>query len=180
MDLNKVQIIGRVTQDPEVRTTPSGVSVVSFSVATNLIWTNPNGEKQEKTEFHNVVAWRRLAEICGQYLSKGRQVYIEGRLQTRSWEGQDGVRRYRTEIIADNMIMLGSPAGIKEVEEMPPPPSETPATKETEETKEEPLIEEVPEEKEEETKSLPETPKEEEGPKKEDKGDEIKIEDMPF
>ncbi len=106
MDLNKAMIIGRLTRDPETRTTPSGQTVTSFSVATNFTWTDPQGQKQEKAEFHNIVAWRRLAEICQQYLSKGRRVYIEGRLQTRDWTGQDGVKRYRTEIIADNMIML--------------------------------------------------------------------------
>ncbi len=109
MDLNKVQIIGRLTRDPEVRTTPGGANVVSFSVATSFNWTDQQGQKKEQTEFHNVVAWRKLAEIIGQYLKKGSQVYIEGRLQTRSWEGQDGKKNYRTEIVAENMIMLGRP-----------------------------------------------------------------------
>ena len=108
MDLNKATIIGRLTSDPESRTTPSGQTVVSFSVATNLVWTNANGEKQEKTEFHNIVAWRKLAEIIAQYLKKASRVYIEGRLQTRNWEDQNGIKKYRTEIIADNMIMLDS------------------------------------------------------------------------
>lgn len=108
MDLNRVTIIGRLAQDPEVRTTPSGQTVASFSVVTNYTWTDQQGQKQEKPEFHNIVAWRKLGEICGQYLQKGKQVYIEGRLQTRNWEGQDGVKRYKTEIVADNMIMLGS------------------------------------------------------------------------
>lgn len=107
MDLNKVMIIGRLTADPESRTTPNGQSVVSFSVATNLTWTDQSGQKQKKVEFHNIVAWRKLAEIISQYLSKGRQIYIEGRLQTRSWDDQNGVKKYRTEIVADNMIMLG-------------------------------------------------------------------------
>ncbi|OGE88265.1 MAG: hypothetical protein A3J07_00515 [Candidatus Doudnabacteria bacterium RIFCSPLOWO2_02_FULL_49_13] len=110
MDLNKVMIIGRLTRDPEVRTTPNGANVVSFSVATSFNWTDKNdGQKKEQTEFHNVVAWRKLADIIGQYLKKGSQVYLEGRLQTRSWEGQDGKKNYRTEIVADNMIMLGRP-----------------------------------------------------------------------
>ncbi|HYE22650.1 MAG TPA: single-stranded DNA-binding protein, partial [Verrucomicrobiae bacterium] len=111
MDLNKVMIIGRLTRDPEVRTTPGGANVVSFSVATSFNWTDQQGQKKEQTEFHNVVAWRKLAEIIGQYLKKGSQVYLEGRLQTRSWEGQDGKKNYRTEIVADNMIMLGRPGG---------------------------------------------------------------------
>ena len=106
MDLNKVMIIGRLTQDPEVRTIPSGQNVATFSLATNLSWNDQQGKKQEKVEYHNIVTWRKLAEICGQYLQKGKRIYIEGRLQTRQWEGQDGVKRNRTEIIADNMIML--------------------------------------------------------------------------
>lgn len=106
MDLNKVMIIGRLTQDPEVRTIPSGQNVATFSLATNLSWNDQQGQKQEKVEYHNIVTWRKLAEICGQYLQKGKKIYIEGRLQTRQWEGQDGVKRNRTEIIADNMIML--------------------------------------------------------------------------
>ncbi len=108
MDLNRATIIGRLTADPESRTTPTGQTVVSFSVATSLVWKNANGEKQEKTEFHNIVAWRKLAEIISQYLKKGSKIYLEGRLQTRSWEDQNGVKKYRTEIIADNMIMLDS------------------------------------------------------------------------
>ncbi|MCD4762184.1 single-stranded DNA-binding protein, partial [bacterium] len=106
MNLNKAMIIGNLTRDPEVKTTPAGTQVSSFSVATNFIWNDQSGQKQERVEFHNVVAWRRLAEICGQYLRKGSKVYIEGRLQTRDWVGQDGVKRYRTEIVAENMIML--------------------------------------------------------------------------
>jgi len=122
MNLNKVMIIGNLTRDPEVRNTPSGVTVASFAVATNLIWTDQSGQRQEKVEFHNVVTWRRLAEICGQYLRKGSKVYIEGRLQTREWTGQDGVRRFRTEIIADNMIMLDRAGTTPTVapEEQPP------------------------------------------------------------
>lgn len=111
MDLNKVMIIGRLTRDPEMRSTPNGANVASFSVATGFNWTDQSGQKKEQTEFHNVVAWRKLGEIVAQYLKKGSQVYIEGRLQTRTWEGQDGKKNYRTEIIADNMIMLGRPGG---------------------------------------------------------------------
>lgn len=111
MDLNKVMVIGRLTRDPEARTIPSGQAVTNFSVATSRVWKDQQGNQQESTEYHNVVAWRRLAEICAQYLAKGRQVYIEGHLQTRSWDGQDGKKNYRTEIVADNMIMLGSQGG---------------------------------------------------------------------
>lgn len=111
MDLNKVMIIGRLTRDPELRTIPSGQTVASFSVATSRQWKDQQGQPQSVTEFHNIVAWRRLGEIAGQYLKKGKQVYLEGYLQTRSWEDQSGQKRYRTEIVADNLIMLGSPSG---------------------------------------------------------------------
>jgi single-strand DNA-binding protein len=108
MNLNKAMIIGNLTRDPELRNTASGQSVASFAVATNLVWTDQSGQQQKKTEFHNVLAWRKLAEICSKYLHKGSKVYIEGRLQTTDWTGQDGVKRYRTEIVAENMIMLDS------------------------------------------------------------------------
>jgi single-strand DNA-binding protein len=106
--LNKAMIIGNLTRDPETRTTPAGQNVTTFSVATNFTWTDQAGVKQKKAEFHNVVAWRKLGDICAQYLHKGSKVFIEGRLQTRDWTGQDGVKRYRTEIIAENMQMLDS------------------------------------------------------------------------
>lgn len=106
MNLNKAMIIGNVVRDPEMRTTPGGQNVTSFSVATNFVWKDATGQKQEKAEFHNIVAWRKLAEITNQYLKKGAKVYIEGRMQTRSWDDPNGVKRYRMEIIADNMIML--------------------------------------------------------------------------
>lgn len=106
MNLNRAMIIGNLTRDPELRTTPSGQSVCNFSVATSYQWTDQAGQKQEKVEYHNIVAWGKLADICSQYLGKGRKVYVEGRLQTREWEAQDGGKRNRTEIIAENMIML--------------------------------------------------------------------------
>jgi len=113
--LNRATLIGNLTRDPETRQTPGGQAVCSFSIATNRAWTGNDGVKQDATEFHNIVAWGKLADICGQYLSKGKKIYVEGRLQTRDWEGQDGVKRYRTEIVAENMIMLdnkgGAPAG---------------------------------------------------------------------
>jgi single-strand DNA-binding protein len=111
MDLNRAMIIGNMVRDPEVRNTPTGRNVASFSVATNRVWTDANGQKQKLAEFHNIVFWGKLAEICGQYLKKGQRVYIEGRLQTREWTGQDGIKRYRTEIIGENMIMLSSRGG---------------------------------------------------------------------
>jgi len=108
MDLNRATIVGRLTRDPEARSTPSGTNVTSFSVATNFVWTDPQGAKKEAVEYHNIVAWRKLGEIVAQYLRKGSRVLVEGRLQTRSWEGQDGAKRNRTEIVADNLIMLDS------------------------------------------------------------------------
>ena len=107
--INKVILIGRLGSDPEVRYTPSGVAVANFSVATSEEWKDKDsGEKKERTEWHRIVAWRRLGEICGEYLSKGKQVYVEGRLQTRSWEDRDGNKKYTTEIIANDIQFLGS------------------------------------------------------------------------
>jgi single-strand DNA-binding protein len=109
--LNRATIIGNLTREPEMKQIPSGQTVTTFSVATNRAWKGADGQKQEASEFHNIVAWGKLAEICGQYLNKGKKVYVEGRLQTRDWEGQDGVKRYRTEVIIENMIMLDGRAG---------------------------------------------------------------------
>jgi single-strand DNA-binding protein len=104
--LNKVMVIGKVGRDPEMRYIPSGKPVTSFSVATSRGWTDADGEHHEETEWFNVVAWGNLAEICKQHLRKGRQVYIEGRLQTRSWEDHEGRKRFRTEVVANEMILL--------------------------------------------------------------------------
>ncbi|MBI5019826.1 MAG: single-stranded DNA-binding protein [Ignavibacteriales bacterium] len=107
--LNKVMLIGHLGKDPEVSYTASGVAVGKFSIATNESWKDQDGNLQERTEWHNIVVWRKLAEICGQYLKKGSKAYLEGRLQTRSWDDKNtGVKRYTTEIIADNLIMLDS------------------------------------------------------------------------
>ncbi|MEK7532287.1 MAG: single-stranded DNA-binding protein [Patescibacteria group bacterium] len=111
MSLNRAQIIGNMTRDPELRTTPAGTSVCSFGIATNRAFTDAQGQKQEQVEFHNIVAWAKLAEICGQYLAKGRRVFVEGRLQTREWTGQDGIKRRSTEIVAEDMIMLDRAPG---------------------------------------------------------------------
>ncbi|MEZ7821404.1 MAG: single-stranded DNA-binding protein [Patescibacteria group bacterium] len=107
-DLNKVMLIGNLTKDPEAKTLPSGQSLSNFSLATNRTWKDKDGSKKEQAEFHNIIAWGKLAEICNQYLKKGAKVYIEGRLQTRSWDDQNGVKKYRTEIIAENLSMLSS------------------------------------------------------------------------
>lgn len=112
--LNKAMLIGNLTRDPELRKTTSGQAVCSFSIATNRVYTDAQGQKKDQPEYHNIVAWGRLAEICSQYLNKGKKVYIDGRIQTRDWEAQDGQKKYRTEIVAENMIMLdrgGSPMG---------------------------------------------------------------------
>ena len=106
MSLNRAMIIGNLTRDPDLRNTTSGQSVANFTVATSSQWNDQNGQRQERSEFHPVVAWGKLAEICSQYLAKGRKVYVEGRLQTREWETPDGQKRQRTEIVAENMIML--------------------------------------------------------------------------
>ncbi|MFH1946625.1 MAG: single-stranded DNA-binding protein [Candidatus Magasanikbacteria bacterium] len=135
MDLNRATMLGRLTRDPEVRTTPTGRSVANITIATGRVWTDQSGAKQEKTEFHNCVLWGKLADIAGQYLSKGRRVYAEGRIETRDWVGKDdGVKRYRTEIIIDNLIMLDSPRGAATPsvgsDDTPPPPSEDSAEEE--------------------------------------------------
>uniref|UniRef100_A0A831YQ24 Single-stranded DNA-binding protein n=1 Tax=candidate division WWE3 bacterium TaxID=2053526 RepID=A0A831YQ24_UNCKA len=106
--VNKVIIIGNLTRDPEMRYTPDGQAVTSFGVATNRRWKSKEGEQKEDVEFHNLVAWGKLAELCSQLLKKGRKVYLEGRLQTRSWEGKDGVTRQRTEIVLEDMVLLDS------------------------------------------------------------------------
>lgn len=148
MDLNKVQIIGNSTREIELRTTPNGMNVTSFSIATNRNWTDGNGMRQEQTEFHNVVLWNKLAEIAAQYLTKGQKVYIEGRLQTRSWEAQDGSKRYSTEIIWENMILLGGRgenASIPATGEAPAPSSTpAPVSKAAPKDEEEISIEDIP------------------------------------
>jgi len=113
MDLNRVMLIGRLSQDPELRSLPSGKSVCTFGLATGRQWKDANGQVQKQTEFHNIVMWGKLGEIANQYMRKGRTLYVEGRIQTRDWMGKDNVKRYRTEVVAENMIMLGggNPAG---------------------------------------------------------------------
>lgn len=106
--LNKVLLIGNLTRDPELRYTPQGTAVCSFGVATNRQWTTESGEKREEAEFHRIVAWNKLAELCTQLLTKGRKVFVEGRLQTRSWQAPDGTQKSATEIVIDDMIILDS------------------------------------------------------------------------
>jgi single-strand DNA-binding protein len=110
MSLNRVMLIGRLGNNPEMRYTGGGMAVANFNVATSENWNDKNGQKQERTEWHRVVVWGKLAELCGQYLAKGRQCYLEGRLQTRQWDDKDGNKRYTTEIVAAQVQFLGSAA----------------------------------------------------------------------
>lgn len=109
--LNKVMLIGNLTRDPNFRYTPNNTAVCSFGIATNRSWSNDDGTSQEQVEFHNIVAWRKLADICNQLLHKGDKVFVEGRLQTREWQGDDGNTRRMTEVVIDNMILLRSRSG---------------------------------------------------------------------
>ncbi len=132
--LNRVQLIGNLTRDPELRYTPSGTAVCSFSIATNRNWTTDSGEKKEEVEFHRIVAWNKLAELCSQFLTKGRKVYVEGRLTTRNWTAQDGTQKQTTEIIISDMILLdsrrnGEEARTEEEEEIEEPQGEQPEEK---------------------------------------------------
>jgi len=112
--LNKAMLIGRLGKDPEVRYTPEGSPVANFSVATSEYWTDKSGARQEKTEWHNIVAWNKLADLSKRYLAKGRQVYVEGRIRTRDWDDRDGNKRRTTEIIANQIVLLGSrPEGME-------------------------------------------------------------------
>ncbi|MDP3764226.1 MAG: single-stranded DNA-binding protein [bacterium] len=106
MNLNKIFVLGNLTRDPEVRSLPSGGSVASFAVATNRVWNDKNGQKQQDTQFHNVVVFGKMADICAKYLNKGKMVLVEGRIQNRSWDAPDGTKKYRTEIVAEG-IQLG-------------------------------------------------------------------------
>jgi len=151
MNFNKAIILGNLTRDPDSRTLPSGQPVVNFSIATNRVYTDQGGNKQQTVEFHNVVVFGKLADICSRYLNKGKMVLIEGRIQTRSWQGQDGVKRYRTEIVAEN-IQLGPRGG----EATSPSAPTQPAQEEI------PIIE---------TEELPSTDSEEEG---------VSVKDIPF
>jgi len=123
--VNKVILLGRLGKDPELKYTPSGAAVTTFSIATDLAWKDQEGNQKQVTEWHRVVAWRKLAEIVGNYLKKGSLVYIEGRLQTRTWNDKNGVTRYTTEVVADNLTMVGPKMERAEAStEIPPPMDE--------------------------------------------------------
>jgi single-strand DNA-binding protein len=159
MNLNKVQLIGRLTRDPEIRTTPSGQTVATVGIATNRTWKDKSGQKQEKAEFHNIVMWGRTAEIAGQYLTKGQEAYFEGRLETRTYTGKDGVERRTTEIVAENMQMGSRAQGGGSGSYSKPAAS---APTQAASAKSAPIAEEIP------TINLDE------------EQDEVKIEDVPF
>ena len=179
--LNKTMLIGNLTRDPELRYTPGGVAVCSFGLATNRRWTTQSGEKKEDAQFHRIVAWSQLAELCSQLLTKGRRVYLEGRLQYREWTGQDGNRRRDAEIVISDMIILdsrygGQESGLEEELEKTVSPSgpeeEEADSKEAAPTTEDELIIEPIEEepgKEEEEKEKKETEKKIKKSKKEEK-----------
>lgn len=130
--LNKVQLIGNLTRDPELRYTPNGTAVCSFGLATNRSWKTDAGEKHDEAEFHNIVAWNKLAELCSQFLVKGRKVFVEGRLATRTWTGQDGAQRNRTEIVISDMILLDSNRPTGGVAATPAEPEESPVAESNE------------------------------------------------
>ena len=158
--LNKVMLIGNVTRDPELRYTPNGTAVCSFGLATNRSWMPEGGtERREETEFHRLVAWNKLAELCSQLITKGRKIYVEGRLQSRNWETPDGEKRNATEIVIEDMMLLDARPGAA-----PEKVAEAPAEAPIEETPvEEPVVEEA-------------------APKKEKKEstEEIDLDDIPF
>ena len=122
--LNRVQLIGNLTRDPELRYTPNGTAVCSFGIATNRNWTTDTGEKHDEAEFHKIVAWNKLAELCSQFLVKGRKVFVEGRLATRNWQAQDGTQRTSTEVVISDMILLDSRRPEEDKMEASPEPSE--------------------------------------------------------
>jgi single-strand DNA-binding protein len=175
-------LIGNLTRDPELRYTPNGTAVCSFSVATNRSWTpSDGGERKEETEFHRIVAWNKLAELCSQLLNKGKKVYVEGRLQTRSWETPEGGKRYATEVVAEDMVILDSrrateEAEGKEAEEIKEQPEEVKEPEETKETEKEDKKEEKEAKKEFKSKEKETKP----AAKEDELGGEIDVDDIPF
>jgi single-strand DNA-binding protein len=172
--LNKVMLIGNLTRDPELRYTPQGSAVCSFGLATNRSWMpSEGGERREETEFHRIVAWNKLAELCSQLLTKGRKVYVEGRLQTRSWESPEGEKRQSTEIVAEDMVLLDSrrPEGSNGIDE----DRAENVNQDVEEVKGKSA-------KVEKSKEEPkgEEPKKEEKPEEKKESDEINVDDIPF
>ncbi len=197
--LNKVMLIGNLTRDPELRYTPEGTAVCSFGVATNRSWMPSDAtERREETEFHRIVTWNKLAELCSQLLSKGRKVYIEGRLQTRSWESPDGEKRQATEIVAEDMVILDSrrqtegaaATSSTETQEKKEEPKKEEKGEEKKETKESDKSDDSKgkeeekgkgkKEKTEEKEEKPDKDDEKKDKKEKDEDDEIDIDDIPF
>lgn len=186
--LNKAMLIGNLTKDPELRYTPSGTAVCSFRVATNRSWTPADSsERREETEFHRIVTWNKLAELCSQLLTKGRKVYIEGRLQTRSWDTPEGEKRFATEIVAEDMVLLDSRRMVEERGEEAGK-EETPAASQSKPGAEEPTKKEDEQEKDSKKaskqKEKPKETKDDSGKEakeeaKEEEG-EIDVDDIPF
>ncbi len=183
--LNKVMLIGNLTRDPEMRYTPNGAGVCSFGLATNRSWASgEGGERREETEFHRIVAWNKLAELCAQLLTKGRKVYIEGRLQTRNWEGPEGEKRNATEIVAEDMVLLdsrreGSPSDSQETSYKSE--ADTPVVDDIDVAPEEKNKKSPPAGGKASKKNDQPVDKQEEKPKKEEAdSDEINIDDIPF
>lgn len=181
--LNKVQLIGNLTRDPELRYTPQGTAVCTLGLATNRQWTTDSGEKREEAEFHRIVAWNKLAELCSQLLFKGRRIFIEGRLQTRQWTAQDGAPRQTTEIIIADMIILDNKRSPDEAGRSVP---EEPESVEEELPKEEASPQEAKKTKKKPAKAKKgaakgksKTESGKQG-KKEDKGEEVEPDDIPF
>jgi len=167
--LNRAQLIGNLTRDPELRYTPNGTAVCSFGLATNRSWKTDTGERREEADFHNIVAWNKLAELCSQFLVKGRKAYVEGRISTRKWTGQDGIARSTTEIVISEMIILDSKRmeqGGEPVGQAPQPEPVTP--------------EEVKPEDKKEDKKIDKTDKKEKTKEKESGKEEVSADDIPF
>jgi single-strand DNA-binding protein len=162
--LNRVQLIGNLTRDPELRYTPSGSAVCTFSIATNRTWTTDTGEKKDDTEFHRIVSWNKLAEICSQFLTKGRKVFVEGRLSTRSWTAQDGTQKQSTEIVISDMILLDNRR--TEGAPMAEPDESSPVKQQVQSEKQKPVKEEAKPEAEEAQEISPQ--------------EEIAADDIPF
>jgi len=160
--LNKVMLIGNLTRDPEMRYTPAGTAVCTFGVATNRSWTTDSGEKKDEADFHNIVAWNKLAEICAQLLKKGRKVYVEGRLQTRSWQGTDGTQKQRTEVVINDMVILDKREDTGEAIDIPEQGIEPQVS--PEEVKEKKAVKKEAKKEEKEEEKTPEEPSEEDIP----------------
>jgi single-strand DNA-binding protein len=171
--LNKVLLIGNLTRDPELRYTPSGAAVCTFGLATNRVYTSSDGTKKEETEFHKVVSWNKLGELCSQLLKKGRKVYVEGRLSTRSWETPDGQNRTTTEVVIDDMRILDSrrEAGMEEYVPFVKPDS-APVAKVVSDTKVEETVSEEP--------KLTDKAKSEEVKTEKSEPEEVDLDDLPF